>query len=61
VQQPELFEPDAHRDRRNEKLFGEGLSEAIERLIVVFGECGTENAALEARDLDEGWSIGAEG
>jgi membrane protein len=51
VQQPELFEPDAHRDRRNEKLFGEGRSEAIERPIVVFGECGAENAALDALNV----------
>ena len=28
MQQPELLQPDAHGDRRNEKLLGEGLGEA---------------------------------
>jgi hypothetical protein len=29
VQQPQLFEPDAHGDRRDEELLGEGLGEAL--------------------------------
>src|SRR5690606_41595559 len=31
VQQPELFEPNAHRDRRNEKALGKRPGEAIKR------------------------------
>jgi len=54
VQQRKLFEPDAHCNRRDEELLGEGLGEAIEGPIVVFDERGAGNVRVEALDLDEG-------
>ena len=50
VQQPKLFEPDAHGDWRDEEFLGEGLGEAFERLIVAFGEGGDGNGSNPALD-----------
>ena len=52
--QPELFEPDAHGDRRDEEFLGERLGEAFERLIVVSVKAAPGIRLLEARDFDEG-------
>ncbi|WP_245499805.1 hypothetical protein [Tepidamorphus gemmatus] len=46
VQQPELFEPDAHRDRRHKEALGKRPGEAIQHPIFIVVEIAT--------DLDSG-------
>ena len=60
VQQPELFEPDAHGDRRDEKLLGEGLWRSVSSAsIVALGAIASPLIVTSKRAIStKGWSIG---
>ena len=54
MQQPKLFQSDAHRDRRDEEDLSEGLGNAIKRLVVILGAVEIADSKVEPRKLDIG-------
>jgi hypothetical protein len=54
MQQPKLFQSNAHRDRRDEKNLSEGLGNAIKRFVVNLGPIEIADSKVEPRNFDIG-------
>jgi len=52
MQQPKLFQSDAHRDRRDEEALSEGLGNAVKRFVVSFGIIDIADLKVDPPDLD---------